>query len=275
MLYEPSSLWLAPLEDAEKRLDTCLGRSAAGARVFFRADDVGAPGKRFSGLMDLFRRQKAPLSLAVVPVWLSATRAEVVCRDSLDPELFCWHQHGFRHKNHEKTGKKAEFGESRSQKEIFGDLARGMERLYGLLGEAFFPVFTPPWNRCGEKTYSALKELGFQAVSGFQGKSTGRNLVRGDGLRGIPVNVDLHTRKEENPPAAWDGLFRELGAALEGGLCGVMIHHQRMNGLALDFLELLIRRMRESGRVRLAHLGHLAGEPENPVGEQNVSAVLA
>jgi hypothetical protein len=74
------------------------------------------------------------------------------------------------------------------------------------------------------------------------------------------VAVDLHTRKEENPEAGRLALFKELGEALNHPLCGVMIHHQRMNEAAFAFLDLLLQSLTRWRGVRLVHLGDLLGE---------------
>lgn len=255
MNYEPSALWRKVPEDVERRLEECFSHAPAGTRVFFRADDVGAPGARFRELMEIFRARRAPLSLAVVPVWLTATRCPVITKGATDTGLFCWHQHGYRHKNHEPAGKKMEFGESRSRAEVVADLARGMERLHGLMGPLAVPVFTAPWNRLGETALEVLGELGFCAVS----RSKGAKPPAPRKLPDFPVHVDLHTRKEPTPGAGWDALFSELSQALAGGLCGVMIHHQRANPAAWEFLDLLAAKAQATPGIETVHLGHLAG----------------
>ncbi len=101
----------------------------------------------------------------------------------------------------------------------------------------FYPVFTPPWNRCSLNTLQLLGELGYVAVSRYSGSMP-------QAPRGLPdfsANVDLHTRKEQNPAVGWENLLEELHQAISSKFCGIMIHHQRMNATAFDFLEMLIR----------------------------------
>ena len=54
------------------------------------------------------------------------------------------------------------------------------------------------------------------------------------------MHVDLHTLKAPDAAGAWRRLLSDLRGGLAGGLCGIMIHHQRMNDAALDFLDRLI-----------------------------------
>jgi hypothetical protein len=236
-----SPLWLFYPSDLNKRLNTCiettLTETSAPVYVFFRADDVAVPAKNFNRLMELFATKRVPLSLSVVPAWLTRPRwQQIRSLGRKAPLLWCWHQHGWRHKNHETIGKKQEFGPGRSSCIIRKDLIRGRQRLEKLLEKDFDPIFTPPWNRCGHTTLELLKKLRYDAVS----RSNGSRPSPPVGLPDFQVNVDLHTRKAGNPLEDWECFFSELRKALLSGLCGIMIHHQRMNAPAFTFLELLL-----------------------------------
>ena len=102
--------------------------------IFLRADDVAVPGSQFSRLLNLFYDQRVPLCLAVVPAWLTHVRWQKIREVQQDAaHLWCWHQHGWRHINHQITGKKQEFGPHRSQFEIENDVIRGRQRLEDIL----------------------------------------------------------------------------------------------------------------------------------------------
>jgi len=252
-----AALWRAFPDDLETRLADCMkeaaGRLPSGQHgiVFFRADDVGVPGKQFRRLMTLFMRHRTPLSLAVVPAWFTAARwkaIKTICER--DRSLWCWHQHGWRHANHEKKGKKQEFGPGRPPDAIRHDLDRGRKRLESILEEDFFPGFTPPWNRCSEETLRLLEEMGFSAISRSRGALPGVP----KGFPDLPVHVDLHTRKEPDAASGFSGLFKELRRALSGGLCGIMIHHQLMNDSAFEFLEQLLGELAQTDRFLTLNL---------------------
>ena len=244
MQNEVSPIWRHFPSDLVSRTERCIHTACerledkGSGHIFFRADDVAAPGKKFARLMHIFKRHRVPLCLAVVPAWLTGRRwqylKDLVVRES---SLWCWHQHGWRHINHEIEGKKQEFGPSRSRSNIKRDLVQGKRRLEDLMEAEFYPVFTPPWNRCSLSTLQLLGELGYVAVS----RSRGSEPKAPRQLSDFWVNVDLHTRKEKTPAAGWQNLFDELQRAIAAGRCGVMIHHQRMNEAAFDFLEMLIR----------------------------------
>jgi hypothetical protein len=205
--------------------------------VFFRADDIGIPSPRFGQLIECFKKHNLPLCLATVPSWLTEQRLKDLRQiTGKNNPQWCWHQHGRVHRNFEKDGKKQEFGPARTKNDIHTSLSKGRKRLEQLLDKDFHPVFTPPWNRCSSDTLQALADLGFKAVSRSKG-------ARPETLAKLPdfqVNVDLHTRKEIDPQLALDNLLLELEQGFVSGLCGIMIHHQRMNRAALELLDLLL-----------------------------------
>ena len=256
-----SPLWLSPPRNITSRVEKCIeaARHARETRecfVFFRADDVAVPGKGFTGLMDLFTCRRTPLSLPVVPAWLSVPRWRHLRRFTRGGSTqWCWHQHGWRHINHEPIGKKQEFGPTRTGPQMERDLLRGRRRLEALMDKDFYPVFTPPWNRCGRPALILLKELGYYAVSRNEDSQPSAPVQ----LPEFRVNVDLHTRKEQRPVEGWDGLFKDLEHALKSGFCGIMIHHQRMNRAAFEFLEIVLDVFSRSKDLSLVHFRDLGG----------------
>jgi len=258
-----SPIWRHFPSDIVYRTERCIDIAAqrlenkGPGHIFFRADDVAAPGRNLAKLMDIFKRHRVPLCLAVVPAWLTGSRWQYLKGlGTKESSLWCWHQHGWRHINHETEGKKQEFGASRSRSDIKRDLVQGKRRLEDLMEAEFYPVFTPPWNRCSLDTLQLLGELGYVAVSRARGSMP-------QAPRGLPdfyADVDLHTRKERDPALGWKILLEELQSAISSKFCGIMIHHQRMNEAAFDFLEMLIRilvKRRELQLVNYKDLNHL------------------
>ncbi len=113
----PSQLYCDYNEDTAaliaQHLDSGLSarQDSSPVKVFFRADDIGVPSAAFSRMIKLFNEKQAPLCLAVVPAWLTQRRWAAI-GELCDQKAarWCWHQHGWAHINHEKTGKKSEFG---------------------------------------------------------------------------------------------------------------------------------------------------------------------
>jgi peptidoglycan/xylan/chitin deacetylase (PgdA/CDA1 family) len=229
--------------------------------IFFRADDVAVPGKQFARLLAIFAKQRIPLCLAVVPAWLSDLRWQKLRKiEENVTSLWCWHQHGWRHMQHEEKGKKQEFGPRRKRADLEKDLVRGRTRLEGLMGEDFFPVFTPPWNRCDYRTLQLLSRLKYVAVS----RSQNSKPPAPQGLPDFHVNVDLHTRKEQNSEIGWQNLLGELKDAICSGFGGIMIHHQRMNQAAFDFLEILLENLAQQKNLNLMNFKDLAAAKITP-----------
>lgn len=227
--------------------------------VLFRADDIGVISANFLRLLNLFHTYHLPLCLAVVPTWLTQTRWRAI-KSHVDTgsSLWCWHQHGWTHANHQPTGKKCEFGPARSRSALTDDLSRGQDRLLSIGGTIFSPFFTPPWNRCSEETLDILVELGFRGVSrsrGEQGKKAP--------LEDFFINVDLHTRKETDGHSALAGLCGELRLAVKEHYIGVMIHHQLMNDSAFELLGLLLSLIAENSNFRACTFNDLRGSDQS------------
>lgn len=222
----------------KRSIERGLAKGTGEAKIFFRADDIGVPGKQFSQLIKLFQDHKLPLCMAVVPTWLTTARFSTLQRlTGKETSQWCWHQHGWLHRNHETEGKKQEFGPGRPATEQLRDLKNGQERLTDIMGKTFSPFFTPPWNRCSIDTLQGLKDFGFQAVS----RSLNAKPVTLSNLPDLQINIDLHTRKESDPERSSQNLLLELEQGISSGTGGIMIHHQRMNQANFVFLKLLLQ----------------------------------
>lgn len=214
--------------------------------VYFRADDIGVISEAFIKLMALFERCQIPLCLAVVPAWLTARRWSAMSRTcDTGSALWCWHQHGWQHRNHQCSGKNSEFGSDRSTAAIREDIINGRNRLREILGSQFSPFFTPPWNRCSRETEIELQGAGFKAMSTDRSGPLPADMPLPD----LPVNVDLHTRKERNGPSSLLAMAAELETAAGNGAIGFMIHHQRMSDRSFTLLHGLLDIIRHTGAL--------------------------
>ena len=149
-----SDSWLRPVEEA-------LDAADRPVRFFFRDDDAGWGDVRLIELLDLFAACSLPVDLAVIPRALDAGLAgELGMRRRVG-----LHQHGLAHVNHEREGRKCEFGPARAADAQRRDIEAGRARLADLLGARVDPIFTPPWNRCTADTGRCLAALGFEVLS--------------------------------------------------------------------------------------------------------------
>ena len=235
--------WLDPVRRA---LD-----AQPGAHFFFRDDDVGSATGACASLLDLFESAAKPIDLAVIPCALSVREAAALRARRARGERVGWHPHGFAHANRERVGRKCEFGAWRGSDEVRAELAHGRELLLDLLGEVD-PIFTPPWNRCGESTCRALAELGFVALS----RDAGAAPVDAHGLTELPVRIDF-TSPKTGTRAGPGALGRRLAGEVEaGGVVGVMLHHAVMNSDDLERLAELLE-MIDARRVRVSAMRDL------------------
>lgn len=211
--------WLDPLRQA-------LDESDARIDFFFRDDDVGWSNDQLRELLACFHQYAAPVDLAAIPAAFTAELADELCAmHAAAPGLIGIHQHGFAHTNHEVSGRKCEFGTSRTGEEQYRDIQLGKLKLQEMLGSAVGPIFTPPWNRCTKETGECLRLLGFRVLSR---DSTALPLAL-SGLTELPISIDWFAKKKGSR------LSREcIGAAMAGTVkesrpIGIMLHHELMD----------------------------------------------
>ena len=252
-----SSIWHERLPDTvTDSLHDIMDRAKTRdtpVQVFFRADDIAYVDEPFRRLMNSFLFNKTPLCLAVVPEWLTHHNWGAMQEFNPKNPLWCWHQHGKSHTNHQQEGKKCEFGDARSREKISRDLAEGKKNLLVHLGNLFYPVFTPPWNRCSQDTLELLNEMNYAAVS----RSKGAKPPAGKILPDLAINIDLHTRREVDSNEGWKNLLAEFAAAAECGCMGIMLHHQLMNDAAFVFLDQLLALLKSNRNISLVSFREL------------------
>lgn len=235
----------------QSQLRAVLERLQAEKRtvnVFFRDDDVDDDEPSLHLLLNFFSELEVPLNLEIIPGLLTDSAVALLRRfHNRWPGLFELNQHGWMHVNHERDGRKCEFGVHRSFDDQLADIARGREVLIQALGDAFSPVFTPPWNRCTEVTYQALDELEFRVLSKLRSKDP----IVGYGFRELSVTLDLFRWKGGavmKTPAEFIG---ELTAQLKDlDTVGIMLHHKVMDEAAFGLLALLLKELRCSEVIR-------------------------
>jgi peptidoglycan/xylan/chitin deacetylase (PgdA/CDA1 family) len=252
--YRPrqhAKVWQAAALDWREQLSEAVmrGKGTHAPTIFFRADDIGAGGRAFEALCRLFRRHEIPLGMAVVPAWLSDVRkSQLFGSAPLDEPLWGWHQHGWRHVNWQRAGKKSEFGEQRPFEKQWRDIWQGQQKMQEIFGGHLVRVFTPPWNRLSSSTLKILQELGFRGVS--MAGPFPRGVKPPVGLANLRVQLDLHTRRSTDGDADFQDLLDELKVLLgKKDPWGIMIHHQRMTAFAFQFLDQLLSILKHHARA--------------------------
>lgn len=214
------SAWLDELRRA-------LDAAASPVDFFFRDDDAGWCDERLFALLDLFERQRLPIDVAAIPRAMNAGLAsELRARAAAAPERLAVHQHGFAHVNHEREGRKCEFGPSRTRELQRQDIETGRRILSEEYGLHVGDIFTPPWNRCTEATGEALLASGFRVLSR---DATARPLGVA-GLYELPVRVDWFARRKGVRLSLEElGALTAEAASVHASPVGVMFHHELMS----------------------------------------------
>ncbi|MFN0119746.1 MAG: DUF2334 domain-containing protein [Blastocatellia bacterium] len=221
------------------QLESALAQRARPLRVFLRDDDAATDEPALRNLLALCLRRETPISLAVIPGLLTTAGVELLAgARRAHPHLIEVCQHGWRHVNHEHTGKKCEFGPDRDFDAQLADIGVGQARMNDAFADQWTSVFVPPWNRCTETTARALEQLGFRALS----RDAGQAAFPACRLPEIPVTLDLYRWRGGATLRAPDDLAAELQQQiLNADQIGLLLHHQVMDDTAMILLEDLLR----------------------------------
>lgn len=243
-VLSPPESWRSTLR---RFLATQQARNQA-LHVFLRDDDVDQDEESLKSLLDITMARGVPMNLEIVPGLLTDSCVSTL-RNVLraDPALLSLNQHGWMHANHEREGRKCEFGPSRSLALQAEDIARGKTILESVFEDRFYPAFTPPWNRCTEDTYQVLDELGFLILS----KDRGKEPIDGYRFMEISTTLDLYTWKDgarmKPPDAIVDTMISQMQ---EFPLVGLLLHHKVMTKDAFRFLDQILCELASHSVVR-------------------------
>jgi peptidoglycan/xylan/chitin deacetylase (PgdA/CDA1 family) len=219
--------------------------AATGAvDVFFRDDDVDEDEPTLRRLLELFAQKNVPVILGVIPARLTNDGIQRLAQFPMTIEIV---QHGWQHVNHELTGRKCEFGNSRSFAEQLADIAQGQTRMREAFDDNWFPAFIPPWNRCTPPTCQALDQLGFHVLSQLHRDAAPRT---GFSFQEISVTLDLFRWKDGARLRPQEELFEALSQQLaQPPPIGILLHHKVMHDEAFLFLEQLLDTLRQASAV--------------------------
>jgi len=215
------------------------------ATLWWRDDDAVAPNARLGRLLSI--APAIPLSLAVIPMAAERELAEWLggCPRPAPNEPVDVLQHGWRHINHARVGKKSEFPADRPSAEVMFDLAAGREHLEALFGTRALPVLVPPWNRFDNSFLVLLARCGLTAIS----RARPRSVASPSGVNEANIHVDLVAwtgdRGFVGEEAALGRLVDHLKARRLRTVCadeptGILTHHLLQDEATGAFLDRLI-----------------------------------
>ncbi len=226
-------MWLDPVREV-------LESAPGNINVFFRDDDAGWSDENLNTLLDVFSDGQVPIDLAVIPKALTFNLANML-KGRMKNQPLGVHQHGYAHINHETTGRKCEFGPNRPIESQYTDIREGMQHMRSHFGDLHDLIFTPPWNRCTEATASAVKMLGFFALS----RDMSAEKFPSTGLREISVTVDW-CRHSAQPAELGERLANALR---QNGAIGIMLHHAVMTDEDMNAVGALLATMKQNKAV--------------------------
>jgi len=251
--------WVETLGEALHRLQV----TQKEIKIFLRDDDGDEDIEPLRHLLDISLSRHIPLSLAIIPGTLNDSAIRLFKNHNRTAaSLLEVHQHGWMHCNHEKEGRKCEFGPSRCYEEQRQDIAKGKAILEQTFSNQFFPAFTPPWNRCTAETFKILDELDFYVLS----KDVGKEPVTGYRFREISTTLDLYHWKEgarmKEPEEIVNTFIDQIQSS---NLAGLLLHHKVMDDNAFAFLDHLLNELGQSPIVQFHTFQTLCAQTEKSI----------
>jgi peptidoglycan/xylan/chitin deacetylase (PgdA/CDA1 family) len=240
--------WLQPVRAA-------LDEAGSPRPFFFRDDDAGWRDDRLHAVLDCFQRREVPLDIAVIPAELTPELIRALTARVIESGVRL-HQHGYAHLNHEPTGRKCEFGESRDPAHCAQDIAEGQRRMSEAFGRHADPVFTPAWNRCDPSVADILVSLGFEVLSR---DSTAPPFDRSD-LAEVPITVDWFGHHKGGIPWSRDDLGQAIATSISRDpAVGIMLHHGVTDESDLAAVEELLAIVAAHSHARCTTIMSVAG----------------
>jgi hypothetical protein len=209
--------------------------------LWWRDDDAASATAELDRLFVAAR--DVPIALAVIPALAEPALAARLASAAAPVGVL---QHGWRHADHARGGRKSEFPPERSQAAAAADLFAGRARLAELFGAAALAVLAPPWNRFDDRFLPLLAACGIGAISQAGPRRRRWPLP---GVFAANVHVDLVDWAGGGgfvgEDVALDRLVghlrgRRLGFFDRAEPTGIMTHHRVQDGAAEKFLERLL-----------------------------------
>ena len=154
-------------------------KRAKNLKIWWRDDDATAPSPALDHLLNLSDRLDLLVNLAVIPADATTSLARAIDGSSAIPVV-----HGWKHTNHQTSGKKAEFYSERAG--IEDELSCGLDRMKRLFPHNLQSMFVPPWNRIGNEVITQLSPLGYGMLSTFGARPTPER----EGLQIVNTHID-------------------------------------------------------------------------------------
>ncbi|MEO1607269.1 MAG: polysaccharide deacetylase family protein [Pseudomonadota bacterium] len=231
----------APVRSAMRRHEAALGP----LKIWWRDDDAIEATPALERLIRLSEHH-LPVHLAIIPGLVKPSIVDAADAATVVPVV-----HGWRHENHQKTGKKSEYGFVRPETDT--ELRQGVERLSAMFGSRLFPMFVPPWNRVDASVLPLVADAGHTVLSTFGDQHLGNT----NSLKVVNTHIDpidwRGSRDLVDPEVLIKAIANSIADRIQndgsGEPIGLLTHHLVHSGAIWQFTDALLAELLNCGAV--------------------------
>lgn len=212
-------------------------------KFWFRDDDAGIDNAGLEVLLHYMNEQNIQLFIATIPTKVTSYLASIINNYS---NVYVG-QHGFSHSNHSLV-EQSEYPKERDKKEVENELLKGRKILENFFETKFLNIFVPPWFEIDDATIEILKQENYAAISNFWD-----NNINEYGLIEANCQVDIVNWDNAYTFGGQDFVLSQIIAELikdkKDYNLGILLHHERMGKESYDFLDKLIKIIRNYSSI--------------------------
>lgn len=201
----------------------------ANKYILLRDDDVYTLDALFLKTFNFCLEEKIPVIYGVIPGIIEPQTALFLRKQKeTHGSLIDLVQHGWKHKNYSKKGKRHEFGKKRNFASQQKDISSGYMRMKEEFGNAFTPAFIPPFHDYDANTLRCLRASRIRLfsagipISQFRKKS---------GLLYVPAQVSINTYDDSfrSMPLSFSSIVKKTAYYLwQNKIVGIYFHHSTL-----------------------------------------------
>jgi hypothetical protein len=197
--------------------------------IFLRDDDVYTLDALFLKTFNFCLEEKIPVIYGVIPGIIDPKAAQFLRKQKeRHGSLIDLVQHGWKHKNYSKKGKRHEFGKERNLASQQKDISSGYMSMKEKFGNAFTPAFIPPFHDYDANT---LRCITASRIRLFSAGIPTSHFRKKPALLYVPAQVSINSYGPSfrSMPLSFNSIVNKTAYYLwRDKMVGIYFHHSTL-----------------------------------------------